>query len=160
MARIAVYPGTFDPFTNGHLDIACRATKLFDRVIMGVAVENYKDNLFSLEERVELVRRVVEPFPQISVEGFDALLIDFARRKQAQAIIRGLRALSDFEYEFQLALMNKKLNDDIETVFLMTSVEYAFISSRIIKQVASLGGCVEGLVPPLVEKALVERYRK
>lgn len=160
MARIAVYPGTFDPITNGHLDIACRATKLFDRVIMGVAVENYKDNLFSLEERVELVRRVVEPFPQISVEGFDALLIDFARRKQAQAIIRGLRALSDFEYEFQLALMNKKLNDDIETVFLMTSVEYAFISSRIIKQVASLGGCVEGLVPPLVEKAVVERYRK
>lgn len=160
MARIAVYPGTFDPFTNGHLDIACRATKLFDQVIMGVAVENYKDNLFSLEERVELVRRVVEPFPQISVEGFDALLIDFARRKQAQAIIRGLRALSDFEYEFQLALMNKKLNDDIETVFLMTSIEYAFISSRIIKQVASLGGCVEGLVPPPVEKALVERYRK
>ncbi|TDA63453.1 MAG: pantetheine-phosphate adenylyltransferase [Clostridia bacterium] len=158
MERVAVYPGTFDPFTNGHLDIAVRATKLFDRVIIGVAEENYKDNLFSLEERVSLVREVVKGYDRIAVTGFFGLLVDFAVANGAIAVVRGLRAVSDFEYEFQMSLMNKKLREDIETVFLMTSSEYAFLSSRIIKQIASLNGCIDGLVPPLVEAALRRKF--
>lgn len=158
--RIAVYPGTFDPVTNGHLDILARATRLFDRVIVAVAAENYKQNLFTLKERVDLLRAEVGHMPGVEVEGFDGLLMDYVRSKGAVAIVRGLRAVSDFEYEFQLSTMNKKLSDEVETVFLMTASDYSFLSSSIIKQVAVLGGCIRGLVPPGVERAMAEKYRR
>lgn len=157
--KIAVYPGTFDPITNGHLDIVERAAKLFDQVVIGVAAENYKNNLFTLEERVALVRTTVARLPNVQVEGFHGLLMDFVHAKKAQAIIRGLRAVSDFEYEFQMYLMNKKLDEKVETIFLMTANEYSFLSSSIIKQVVSLGGCITGLVPTEVEKALKEKFK-
>lgn len=158
--KVAVYPGTFDPITYGHLDVLERARKLFNRIIVGVAEDNYKNALFSLEERVEMVRQVIKGMPNIYAEGFSGLLMDYVKEKNACTVVRGLRAVSDFEYEFQISLMNKKLRNDVETVFLMTSSEYTFLSSSIIKQVASLGGCIQGLVPPLVEKALEEKYRK
>ncbi|KKM11969.1 phosphopantetheine adenylyltransferase [Clostridiales bacterium PH28_bin88] len=156
--RMAVYPGTFDPVTNGHLDIVKRATKLFDRVILAVAEENYKNNLFSLEERVKLLRESTGSLPNVVVESFGGLLMDYVQARGACAIVRGLRAISDFEYEFQLSMMNKKLSEEVETVFLMTSSENLFVSSSIIKQVAALGGCIHGLVPPQVEAALHARY--
>jgi pantetheine-phosphate adenylyltransferase len=156
--RIAVYPGTFDPITNGHLDVIKRACKLFDRVIVGVARDNYKQTLFSLEERVRLAREVTQDIPGVEVKAFQGLLVDFVRREGACAIIRGLRAVSDFEYEFQMSIMNKKLAEEVETVFLMTATEYSFLTSSIIRQVASLGGCIRGLVPPVVELALYEKF--
>lgn len=156
--RIAVYPGTFDPITNGHLDVIKRACKLFDRIIVGVARDNYKQTLFSLEERVKLVQEVTRDIPGVEVKAFQGLLVDFVRREGACAIIRGLRAVSDFEYEFQMSIMNKKLAEEVETVFLMTATEYSFLTSSIIRQVASLGGCIRGLVPPAVELALYEKF--
>ncbi|MGB9660944.1 MAG: pantetheine-phosphate adenylyltransferase [Moorellaceae bacterium] len=156
--RIAVYPGTFDPITNGHLDVIKRACKLFDRVIIGVAKDNYKQTLFSLDERVELVREVTKDMAEVEVKAFQGLLVDFVRREGACAIIRGLRAISDFEYEFQMSIMNKKLAEEVETVFLMTATDYSFLSSSIIRQVASLGGCIRGMVPPVVELALYEKF--
>jgi len=156
--RVAVYPGTFDPITNGHLDVIKRACKLFDRVIVGVARDNYKQTLFSLEERVRLAREVTQDIPGVEVKAFQGLLVDFVRREGACAIIRGLRAVSDFEYEFQMSIMNKKLAEEVETVFLMTATEYSFLTSSIIRQVASLGGCIRGLVPPVVELALYEKF--
>lgn len=156
--RVAVYPGTFDPITNGHLDIIRRAVEIFDRVVVGVAQDNYKNTLFSLEERVQLVQDVTRVWPTVTVKSFSGLLVDFARQEGAVAIVRGLRAVSDFEYEFQMSIMNKKLAGDLETIFLMTATEYSFISSSIIRQVASLGGCIRGLVPPEVERALLKRY--
>nr|WP_277997915.1 pantetheine-phosphate adenylyltransferase [Moorella glycerini] len=155
---MAVYPGTFDPITNGHLDIIRRAIGIFDRVIVGVAADNYKETLFSLEERVKLVKAVTRDWPMVTVKAFSGLLVDFAHREGAVAIVRGLRAVSDFEYEFQMSIMNKKLAGDLETVFLMTATEYSFISSSIIRQAASLGGCIRGLVPEEVERALLQRY--
>ena len=155
---MAICPGTFDPITNGHLDIIKRAMDLFDRVIIGVSADNYKQTLFSLEERVALIKDVVKDYPKAAVKPFSGLLVDFARQEKAIAVVRGLRAVSDFEFEFQMSIMNKKLADDIETVFLMTATEYSFISSSIIRQVASLGGCIRGLVPPPVEQALLKRY--
>ncbi|GAW91155.1 pantetheine-phosphate adenylyltransferase [Calderihabitans maritimus] len=156
--RIAVYPGTFDPVTNGHLDIIQRASKLFDRVIIAVAYDNYKNNLFSHAERIELLKKVTQNYPNVEVEGFKGLLANFVKKKGANIIIRGLRAISDFEYEFQLSMMNKKLAEEVETLFLMTAGEYSFLSSSIIKQVASLGGCIKGLVPPEVAEALYDKY--
>lgn len=158
--RVAIYPGTFDPVTNGHLDIIKRAAKLFDNVVIGVAYENYKSNLFSKEERSKLMHMVTTDIKNVEVDCFKGLLVDFCCQKGATTIIRGLRAVSDFEYEFQMALMNKKLNKNIETVFLMTDQKYSFISSSIIKQVASLGGCIKGLVPDEVVEALGQKYRK
>lgn len=155
---MAICPGTFDPITNGHLDIIKRAMNLFDRLIVGVSADNYKQTLFSLEERVTLIKNVVRDYQLITVKPFSGLLIDFAHQEGAVAVVRGLRAVSDFEFEFQMSIMNKKLSDDIETVFLMTATEYSFISSSIIRQVASLGGCISGLVPPEVEQALLKRY--
>jgi len=157
--RLAVYPGTFDPVTNGHLDVLNRALVLFDRVIVAVADENYKENLFTLHERVDLINRVTRGIKGVEIEPFRGLLMDYVSRKGAVAIVRGLRAVSDFEYEFQLAMMNKKLQKQVETVFLMTSNEYAFLSSTMIKQVASLGGCIHGLVPGEVEEALHKKYQ-
>lgn len=156
--RIAIYPGTFDPVTNGHLDILHRAANLFDQVIVGVAVETNKKTLFTLEERKQLLENSIKD-PNVSVEIFDGLLMRFAEIKGACAIIRGLRAVSDFEYEFQLSMMNKQLNDKIETIFLMTASDYSFISSSMIKATSSLGGCVTGLVPPNVEEALKRKFR-
>lgn len=156
--RVAIYPGSFDPVTNGHLDIVSRAESMFDKVIIGVAWENYKKTLFDAQERLEMMRLVTAGMKNVEVDGFQGLLIDYCEKKGATAIIRGLRAVSDFEYEFQMALMNKKLNPKVETVFLMTSPKYSFISSSIIKQVACLGGCIKGLVPDQVSVALAKKY--
>jgi len=154
----AIYPGSFDPVTNGHLDIVQRATRIFDEVIITIAVDNYKNTLFSVDERLEMLRCVVGEYSGVKVETFSGLLIHYVRSRGATAIIRGLRAVSDFEYEMQLAMMNKKLAEDVETVFFTTSTEYSFLSSSVIKQVASLGGCVRGLVPQKVELELKRKY--
>ncbi len=156
--KICIYPGTFDPVTNGHLDIIGRAAALFDNVIIGVAKDNYKNVLFDDRERLAIMEAVTGDLPNVETEIFSGLLMDYCREKGACAVIRGLRAVSDFEYEMQLALMNKKLNPKVETVFLMTGQQHSFISSSIIKDVASLGGCITGLVPPLVEEKILEKY--
>jgi len=156
--RIAIYPGTFDPVTNGHIHIAERASKLYDEVIVAVAADNYKKTLFSLEERLYLLENSIGHIPNAKAETFSGLIVDYAKKKQAQALIRGLRAVSDFEYEMKVAAMNKYLSEDLETVFLMTYAEYSFLSSNLIKQVAVLGACIKGMVPPIVEKSLKEKY--
>lgn len=158
--RIAVYPGTFDPVTNGHIDILHRAALLFDRVIVGVASDNNKKTLFSLSERQELIRYEAKDMDNVVVKSFNGLTVDFAHQCEAIVLIRGLRAMTDFEYEFQLALMNKKLAPDIETIFLITNGEYSFISSSSIKWAASLNGKISEFVPPNVEKALLEKYNR
>lgn len=157
--RKAIYPGTFDPVTHGHLDIAKRAAKLFDTLLIGVAEDTAKNPLFSLDERLDFLRSQFEGLPNVEVKPFSGLLVNFAKEEKCCTIIRGIRAVSDFEYEFQLSLMNKKLSPDLETVFLMTSSDYLFLSSNIIKQVSSLGGCIEGLVPPDVAKALYKKIK-
>lgn len=156
--RIAIYPGTFDPVTNGHLDILKRATEFFDKVIIAVAVDSNKKTLFSLEERIQLIETAIQDLPQVKVQGFEGLTVEFARQCGAIAIIRGLRAMQDFEYEFQLALMNKKLAPDIETIFLMTQSEFSFISSSSIKWAASLKGSVSEFVPTHVELAMYKKF--
>ena len=156
--RVAIYPGTFDPVTNGHLDILKRASLLFDKVIVAIAIDNEKESLFKIEERKSFMEAVVKDIPNVEVKSFDGLLMHFVQKTKARAIIRGLRAVSDFEYEFQLALMNKKLKKNVETIFLMTSSEYAFLSSTIIKQVVSLNGNINGLVPEIVEAALKKKF--
>jgi pantetheine-phosphate adenylyltransferase len=157
--KIGIYPGTFDPVTNGHLDILTRASKLFDKIIVGVAVDSDKNTLFSIEERLEFIKDAVADISNIEVESFSGLLMHFTESKDAKVIIRGLRAVSDFEYEFQLALMNKNLNESVETIFLTTSSEYTFLSSTIIKSVVKLNGEIEGLVPKKVELALKDIYK-
>lgn len=156
--RIAVYPGTFDPLTYGHLDIIYRAAGLFDKVIIAVASDSNKETLFSVKERQDLVIGEIQGISNVEVSSFKGLTVDFARKCGAVALIRGLRAMTDFEYEFQLALMNKKLAPDIETIFLMTKSEYSYISSSAIKWAASLNGCITEFVPPRIEKALLEKY--
>lgn len=158
--RIAVYPGTFDPVTNGHLDILHRAAALFDRVIVGVASDNNKETLFTLSERLELLKSEVRDLKNVEVISFSGLTVEFARQCGAVALIRGLRAMTDFEYEFQLALINQKLDPGIETVFLMTKSDFSFISSSAIKWTASLRGSIADFVPPNVEKALLQKYNK
>lgn len=158
--RIAVYPGTFDPVTNGHLDILNRALQLFDKVIIAIAFDNNKKTLFSLEERKQLLENELKGYKHVEVKTFSGLTVNFARQCGAVALIRGLRAMTDFEYEFQLALMNKKLAPDIETVFLMTKSDYSFISSSAIKWAASLNGSVTEFVPLNVEKALYAKFNK
>lgn len=157
--RIAIYSGTFDPVTNGHIHIAERSCKLFDKVIIALATDNYKKNLFSLAERMLMMKESTKHIANVEVESFKGLLADYAAKKEAQAVIRGLRAISDFEYEMQIAAMNKHLNNKLETVFLMAEGEYSFLSSTMIKQVAVIGGCVKGLVPPIVDEYLKEKYR-
>jgi len=152
--RTVIYPGSFDPITNGHLDVAQRATKLFDRVIVAVARSERKDPLFSLEERVEMVTRSVKHLARVEVDSFGGLLIEYVERRGAQAVVRGLRAVSDFEFEFQLALMNRKLSEGIETIFMMPKDTYTFLSSRIVKEIAQLGGDVSAFVPTHVREAL------
>lgn len=158
--KIAVYPGSFDPLTNGHLDIIERSVHIFDKVILAIAADNYKDSLFTIEERIDMIDAALKNYDTVEVEAFDGLLVRYAREKEAVAVIRGLRAVSDFEYEFQMSLMNRKLEPEVETVFLMTSAENAFISSTMIRQVASLHGEIHGLVPQVVEEALLRKYRE
>lgn len=156
--RTAIYPGTFDPVTNGHLDILRRAEGLFDEVIIAIAADSNKSPLFSLGERKELLQEAIKDMPNISVRVFEGLTVEFARRCGAVAILRGLRAISDFEYEFQLAMMNKKIAPDVETVFLMAKSDFSFISSSAIKWAASLHAGITDFVPPHVEKALTAKY--
>ncbi len=155
--RTVIYPGSFDPITNGHLDVVQRAIKLFDRVIVAIARSESKHPLFTLEERTSMVTRAVRHLPHVEADSFDGLLIEYVERRGAQAVIRGLRAVSDFEFEFQLALMNRKLNERIETIFMMPKDTYTFLSSRIVKEIASLGGDVSGFVPAHVRSALAEK---
>ena len=159
MKRTAIYPGSFDPFTNGHLDVVRRAAKLFDRVIVAVASNDSKQPLFSQEERVALVKQAIARIPNVTADLFDGLLVDYVAAKNAQAIVRGLRAVSDFEFEFQLALMNRKLDEGIETIFMMPKDTYTFLSSRIVKEIALLGGDVSSFVPPHVQAALKKKLK-
>jgi pantetheine-phosphate adenylyltransferase len=157
--RTAIYPGSFDPLTNGHLDVIERAVKLFDRVIVAVAKNESKHPLFSMEERLKLVQKAIKHLPSARADSFDCLLVDYVEKRSAQAIVRGLRAVSDFEFEFQLALMNRKLNERVETIFMMPKDTYTFLSSRIVKEIARLGGDVSSFVPPQVQKALAKKLK-
>ena len=154
MSTLAVYPGSFDPLTNGHVDIIDRGARLFDRIIVAILLNAEKSPLFTMDERVEITRSVFKTHSNVEVDTFDGLLVDYVERRDAQVIVRGLRAVSDFEFEFQMALMNRRLRPKIETVFMMPAEQYTYISSRLIKEVFSLGGRVEGLVPDLVEQRL------
>ena len=157
MDIIAVYPGSFDPITLGHLDIVERSKGLFSRVIIAVLQNPQKEALFSLDERVEMTKDVCRGYPEVDVQSFDGLLVDFAEQTGARAIIRGLRAPTDFEYELQMALMNRRLNEGVETLFMVPRETHTFVSSSLAKEIASLGGSVEGLVPPLIEERLREK---
>ena len=156
--RRAIYPGSFDPVTNGHLDVIERARKLFDEVIVAVAHNDEKEALFSLEERLQFLQDSIGKIDMVRIAQFDGLLVEFAVAQKASAVIRGLRAVSDFEFEFQMALMNRKLETGVETIFLMPKEEYTYLSSRIIKEIARLGGDVSSFVPPAVSKALVRKF--
>jgi len=157
--RTAIYPGSFDPLTNGHLDVIQRAAKLFDRVVVAVAKNDSKRPLFTLAERLALVKTTVSRLPHVEADSFDGLLIEYVDRQKAQAVVRGLRAVSDFEFEFQLALMNRKLNDKFETIFMMPKDTYTFLSSRMVKEIAALGGDVSSFVPPHVQTALIRKLK-
>jgi pantetheine-phosphate adenylyltransferase len=157
---LAVYPGTFDPFTNGHRDILERALKIFPRMIVAVSGNPEKAPLFTLEERLDIIHDAVRDMQGVRVDAFHTLLVDYVKTQGAAVVIRGLRAISDFEYEFQMALMNRRIAEDIETVFLMPHEAYTYLSSRLVKEVALLGGTVKGLVSPLAERMLRERYRQ
>jgi len=155
--KIAIYPGTFDPITNGHADLIERSSHMFDRVIVAVTENPAKAVTFPIEERVGMIRETIAGLRHVSVEAFDGLTVDFARRVRASYIVRGLRAVSDFDYELQMGMMNRQLAADVETVFLVPAAEYSFVSSSLVKDVIRLGGSVSGFVPPAVEKRLVER---
>src|SRR6201996_1022783 len=156
--RTAIYPGSFDPLTNGHLDVVQRAAKLFDRVIVAVAQNEGKNPLFSQAERLEMVNRSITHLANVEAEVFDGLLVNYVEQRGAQAIIRGLRAVSDFEFEFQLALMNRKLDERVETIFMMPKDTYTFLSSRLVKEIARLGGDIGAFVPVQVQEALRSRF--
>jgi pantetheine-phosphate adenylyltransferase len=158
--NVAVYPGSFDPITMGHADIIERCLKIFDGVVVAILTNPQKKPLFPLDERIAMIRGAKRWPDRLSIESFDGLLVDFARRRRATVIVRGLREISDFEYEFQMALMNRRLNAKIETVFMMPKEEYTYLSSRLVKEIASLGGAVKGLVPPRVERSLTLAYGK
>jgi len=158
VGSLAVFPGSFDPITNGHLDIVDRGLAVFERVRMAILMNPEKQPLFTVEERVAIIREAYRGNPRVEVDTFSGLLVDYANRVGASVIIRGLRAISDFEYEFQMALMNRRLNPRIETVFMMPAESYSYVSSRLVKEVFQLGGRVTDLVPPVVEKRLREKY--
>ena len=160
MKRTAIYPGTFDPITNGHIDLVKRGMRIFDEVIIAIATAQKKQPLFTISERLRLIKDAVRGLKNVKVEAFSGLLVEYVESKKGIAVIRGLRAVSDFEYELQMALMNRRLDRNIETVFMMPSEEYTFLTSTIIKEVASFGGPVKGLVPEAVEKALKETFKK
>ncbi len=154
---IAIYPGSFDPLTNGHVDIILRGARLFDRIIVAILVNPEKSPLFTVAERVEIARDVFRDYPNVDVDTFEGLLVDYARRRQATVIVRGLRAISDFEFELQMALMNRHLYEDVETVFMMPGEAFTYLSSRLVKEVFGLGGNITGLVPPTVEARLHDK---
>ena len=158
MARVAIYPGSFDPVTNGHLDIVKRGLKLFDKIIVTILYNPGKETLFSVEERLGMLRESMKSLSHIEIDRYDGLLVDYAAKRKAQAILRGMRAVSDFEYEFQMALMNRRLDREIQTVFLMTGLRWIFTSSSIIKEAARFGGNIEGMVPPNVLKKLKIKF--
>jgi pantetheine-phosphate adenylyltransferase len=160
LMRRAIYPGSFDPVTNGHLDVVARARKLFDEVIVAVAYNDEKQPLFSLRERLDLLQRTVGKIDNVRIAQFKGLLVEFAKAEKAGAVIRGLRAVSDFEFEFQMALMNRKLDAVVETIFLMPKEEYTYLSSRIVKEIARLGGDVSSFVPACVAKALNRKFNR
>jgi len=157
--RRAIYPGSFDPITNGHLDIIERSSKLFDEVIIGVLVNSQKTPLFNFDERIEIIRAVVADWPQVKVDTFNGLLVNYAQSQQADCIVRGIRAVSDYEYELQMALMNRRLAPNIETVFMMAAEDYSYLSSRLVKEVFMLNGSITGLVPSLVEEKMKEKLK-
>jgi pantetheine-phosphate adenylyltransferase len=159
MKRIAVYPGSFDPVTYGHIDIVQRGRKLFDKIIVAILNNPAKNSLFPVEERLEMLRESMSEIPGLTFDSFDGLLVDYVKRQGAQAILRGMRAVSDFEHEFQLALMNRKLNREVETVFLMTGMRWFFTSSSIIKEAASFGGDISDMVPPNVLHRVRAKYK-
>jgi pantetheine-phosphate adenylyltransferase len=160
MSRVAIYPGSFDPLTNGHLDLIKRSLQLFDKVIVSVAINSRKTTLFSVEERVELLKQVMGEWKHIEIDTFSGLTVDYAKQRNAKVIIRGLRAVTDFDYEYAISLMNSKLAPDVETVFLMASNEHSFISSTIVKEVARHGRAVSNQVPDVVNEALLRRYKE
>jgi pantetheine-phosphate adenylyltransferase len=155
---IAVYPGSFDPVTNGHLDLIERGSKIFQRLIVSVLRNQEKEPMFEIEERLEMLRQTTSAWPNVEVDAFNGLLADYARHKEARVILRGIRAVSDYEYELQMALMNRKLAPQVETVFMLPAEAYSFLSSRLVREVARLGGSLRGLVPPSVEQRLKKRF--
>jgi len=158
MKKVAIYPGSFDPITNGHIDMVERGLRLFDKIIICILCNPGKETLFTIEERLEMIRKSLKKFSNIEIDSFDGLLVDYGAKRNADAILRGMRAVSDFEYEFQLALMNRKLNRKIQTVFLMTGFRWIFTSSSIIKEAARFGGDVTGMVPPIVNQKLKKKF--
>ena len=158
--NIAVYPGSFDPTTNGHLDVIERAAKIVDKLIVGVLINPNKKGLFTVEERVEQLKIITAHLPNVEIKSFSGLLVDFARSVEARIVIRGLRAVTDFEYEFQMALTNRSLAEEIETLFIPTSAHYMYVSSSMVKEVASFGKGVEGMVPELVQKQMADKFKK
>lgn len=158
MKRIAVYPGSFDPITFGHIDLIERAVGLFDELVVAIAHNIRKTEFFSIPERMETIRELVKDFPSVSVDSFEGLLVDYVRKRGACCVVRGLRAFSDFEYEFQMALTNRKLNDSYETIFLMTHENYSFISSSLVKELIEFGGDIGSFVPAVVERRLKEKF--
>lgn len=158
--RAAIYPGSFDPMTNGHLSLIQRGLRMFDQLIVAIAVNPKKTPLFTVEERVRLIEEAVEGDPRVEVDHFDGLLVHYAAKRGIKVVLRGLRAVSDFEYEFQLANMNRKLSSDVETVFMMTGEDYFYVSSNLVREVASFGGNVEGMVPPNVLAALQAKHQR
>jgi len=153
-SRLAIYPGSFDPVTNGHLDLIERASQIFGRLVVTVARNSEKAPMFNLKERVEMLREVTQLLPNVEVDTFEGLLVDYARKLGSHVILRGIRAVSDYEYELQMALMNRKLEPQLETVFMLPAVEYSFLSSHLVRELAALGGSLSGLVPPAVERRL------
>ncbi len=160
MQRIAIYPGSFDPVTNGHIDIIKRGLKLFDRIIVAILFNSAKQSLFTIEERTKMLENSLAKFPGIEIDTFDGLLIDYAVQRDAHAILRGMRAVSDFEYEFQMALMNRRFNREIQTVFLMTGLRWIYTSSSIIKEASRFGGDISGMVPQDVDLKLKEKFNR
>lgn len=158
--KVAIYPGSFDPVTNGHIDLVKRATKLFDKVIVAILLNVKKQALFTVEERLQMLQESMKHIPGLEFDSFDGLLVDYAHNKGAQAILRGMRAVSDFEYEFQLALMNRKLNREVQTVFMMTGLRWIFTSSSIIKEALQFGGDISDMVPANVERKLMAKYEQ
>ena len=158
--KTALYPGSFDPITNGHLDVIERASKIFDRLIVAILVNAQKQTLFTVEERMDMIRRVIGSWPHVEVDHFGGLLVDYARRQGVHTVIRGLRAVTDFEHEFQMALTNRQLDPDFESVFLMTSNAYAYLSATVVREVAQFGGNVDVFVPPCVVQKLKDKFRK
>ncbi len=158
MEKIGMYPGSFDPITNGHLNIIERSLVIFDKLLIAVAINAAKKPLFTLDERVEMIKQVTKNNPNVIVESFEGLLVDYAVKKKINVLVRGLRAMSDFEYEFQMTFMNRKLDRSVETIFMMTGLRWFYVNSRIIKEVASAGGSVKGLVPDVVSERLKEKF--